>query len=207
MGVSRNGSTSILGCTFSVTEFIRISRVEETVLYSTVSGVEGHALLGSVANSIVQEGVDLIGGVNLDVNESDHGNEHSEDDHGVQIRRHESSLESTGGGVKNNSPGNEERSKLISHTSQSCNGGGTTEQKHRSNDDISAESEEEEGKVSRFAPTSADNLTHSVGGGSNVLEGDGEHTEEEDLDGRSRCIPERINKHVESCIREEHRSL
>ena len=44
--------------------------------------------------------------------------------------------------------------------------------------------------MSVLAPTSADNLTHGVGGGSDVLEGDGEHTEEENLDGGTRCIPE-----------------
>ena len=139
--------------------------------------------------TIVQEGVDLIGGINLDIHESNHGNKDSEDNHGVQITRHESSLESTSGCVKNDTPGNQERSKLILHTSQSLNGGGTTEQKHGGYDDVGAECEEEEGKVSGLAPTSADNLTHGVGRGSNVLERDGEDTEEKDLDGRSRCIP------------------
>ena len=135
----------------------------------------------------------MIRGVNLDVHKSNHGNEDSEDNHGVQIRRHESSLESTSGGVKNNTPGNQKRSKLILHTSQSLNGGGTTEQKHGGYDDVGAECEEEEGNVSGLAPTSADNLTHGVGRWGNILERDGEDTEEEDLDSRSRCIPESMD--------------
>ena len=49
---------------------------------------------------------------------------------------------------------------------------------------------DQEGNVSRLAPTSTDDFAHGMGRGSDILETDGEYTKEEDLNGSSGGVPE-----------------
>ena len=142
----------------------------------------------------------LIRRVHLDVNNRNHRNEHGKNDHCVKIRSHECSLESSRGGVQNDTPGNQKACQLVVHAGKRLDGRGTTEQKHGGDDNVGAEREEEEGNVGTLAPASANDFAHGVGAGRHVLEGNGEDAEEEDLDGGSRGVPRRI---VRVCWKQE----
>lgn len=95
----------------------------------------------------------------------------------MEIRGHVGGLESTGSGVNDDTPGDQEAGQLISHASKSLDGRGSTKQKHGSNNDVGAHGEEEEGKMRRLAPSSADDLEEGVGRWRNILERDGKDAE------------------------------
>ena len=176
VSVSRDRTTCVLS---GFKEGFVLAGVEE----------ESFAEFGAVADGIFQKVIDVVGGVDLDVDEEDHGNQHSKDNDSVDVRGQESSLETTGGSVQNDTPGDKERSKTVVDTSQGFDGGGTTEQKHGGHDNVGAEAEEQEGEVGSCSPTSVDNFGDGVGGGSHLLEVDGQDTEQEDLNGGTRGIP------------------
>lgn len=108
----------------------------------------------------------------------------------MEVTGQESSLKSTGGGVQDDTPGDQERSKTVIHSGQSFNGGGTTEQKHGGHDKVGAETEEQEGDVGGKTPSGLDDLSEGVGGRSDLLELDGDDSEQQDLNGGTRCVPE-----------------
>jgi hypothetical protein len=122
---------------------------------------------------------------------SNHANEYSKNDHGVEVTSHEGSLEASSRSVKNDTPGDQETSQLILHSGQGLDSGSSTKQKHRSHNDIGQERENEEGDVGRFSPTSTDNFAHSMSRGGDFLETDGKYTEEKNLDGGSTGVPKR----------------
>ena len=107
----------------------------------------------------------------------------------MEVTGDEGGLETAGTGVKDDTPGDQEGRKTVIDSGKGLNSGSATEQKHRGNDDVGAEGEEEEGQVGSLSPTSADDFANGVGRGSNLLEGDGEDAEEEDLDGGTGGIP------------------
>jgi hypothetical protein len=85
-----------------------------------------------------------------------------------------------GGNAQDDVPGDKERSQTEIHAGESFNNGGsTTKQKHQSHDSVCSKAKEQENLVRIAFPTGVDNLTHSVGRRSNLLEGDGEHTKQE----------------------------
>ena len=54
----------------------------------------------------------LIGRIDLDVNDRNHRDKHGEDDHSVKVGGQEGSLEPSSGCVKDDTPGDQETSKL-----------------------------------------------------------------------------------------------
>jgi hypothetical protein len=155
-----------------------------------VSWEDGSAFFGGVTDSLVQEVVDLIARVGLDVDDEDHCDQNSKDNDSVDVTGQESSLKTTTCSVENDTPGDQERSPTVVNTGQSFNSGGTTKQKHGCYNKICAETEEQECLVGSASPTSVDDLTNSVGRGSDSLERDSKNTKKNDLDGGTRGIPE-----------------
>lgn len=156
----------------------------------TVLGENGLALFLGEADGLVEEIVDLVTRVDLDVNEEDHCDQNGEDDNRVDVTGQESSLETTGGSVENDTPGNQKGRKTVVHSRKGLNGGSATQQKHGGHDDVGSEAEEEEGHVGVAAPTSVDNLGDGVRGRRNLLERNGENAKKENLDGGTRGVPE-----------------
>mmetsp|Transcript_15737 Transcript_15737/g.33238 ORF Transcript_15737/g.33238 Transcript_15737/m.33238 type:complete len:242 (-) Transcript_15737:92-817(-) len=108
----------------------------------------------------------------------------------MQITGHERSLQSSRASVQNDAPGDQKACQLVVHARQSLDGRRATQQKHGSDNDVGEEGEDQEGEVRGLAPARSYDFAHGVGGGRNVLQGDGEDSEEEDLDSGSRGIPE-----------------
>mmetsp|Transcript_20505 Transcript_20505/g.43423 ORF Transcript_20505/g.43423 Transcript_20505/m.43423 type:complete len:475 (-) Transcript_20505:217-1641(-) len=156
----------------------------------SIGGEEDLTFFGGVGDGLIEEVIDLVRGVDLDVDNGDHGDEDSEDDHGVKVGCHEGGLETSGGSVKDNSPRNQKTGQFVIHTGESLDGCGSSKQKHGRDDDVGQEREDQESDVGRLAPASADDLAHSVCRGRDILERDGKDTEEEDLDGGARGVPE-----------------
>mmetsp|Transcript_16820 Transcript_16820/g.27923 ORF Transcript_16820/g.27923 Transcript_16820/m.27923 type:complete len:236 (+) Transcript_16820:1635-2342(+) len=109
----------------------------------------------------------------------------------MNVAGQERSLESTGSGVKDDTPGDKERSKTVVNTGKSFNSSGTSKQKHGSHNDVGSEGEEKERLVGGAAPSSVDDLANGVSRRSNFLQGDSKDSEKEDLNSSTRCIPER----------------
>mmetsp|Transcript_15001 Transcript_15001/g.33868 ORF Transcript_15001/g.33868 Transcript_15001/m.33868 type:complete len:344 (-) Transcript_15001:362-1393(-) len=191
LDVSCNGAASHL--------FLAAVIHEEGSLGSSIRRVDGLALLGCVANGLVEEIVHLVSRVNLDVDDSDHGDEDSEDDHRVQVRGHERGFQPSSRSVKDDSPGNQEGRELVVYSCQSLHSCGAAQKKHGRHDDVGAEPEEQERKVSRLAPASAYDLAHGMSGRGNILEADGEDSEDKNLDCGTGCIPERAADSILPC--------
>mmetsp|Transcript_4847 Transcript_4847/g.10880 ORF Transcript_4847/g.10880 Transcript_4847/m.10880 type:complete len:252 (-) Transcript_4847:1155-1910(-) len=134
LDVSCNGAASHL--------FLAAVIHEEGSLGSSIRRVDGLALLGCVANGLVEEIVHLVSRVNLDVDDSDHGDEDSEDDHRVQVRGHERGFQPSSRSVKDDSPGNQEGRELVVYSCQSLHSCGAAQKKHGRHDDVGAEPEE-----------------------------------------------------------------
>jgi hypothetical protein len=169
--------------TTGVLAFLEESNVSERV------GENVLALLVRVRGRRVKEIVDLVARVELDINEENHGDQNGKNDDGVNVTGQESSLETSRSGVENNSPGNQERSQAVVHTSKGFDGGGTTKQEHGGHKNVGAEAEEKESQMRFSSPTSIDNLSDGMRRRRNLLEVDGQDTEEEDLNGGTGCIP------------------
>jgi hypothetical protein len=146
-------------------------------------------LFQGVADRLVQVGVDLVAGVDLDVDEEDHDDDDGEDNHGVQVAGKEGRLEATGCRVQDDTPGDEECGKVQRDPGKSFNGGRPTEQKHRCHDNVGAEAEEEEGDVGSLPPPCVDDFRHRVGRRGDLLELDGNDAEKENLNGSTGRIP------------------
>lgn len=177
IAVSTDGTTSVLA------SFV------EGICGVTIGREDFFTFLFRVGDSVIQEPVDGIRRVNLDVNVEDHCDEHGKDNDGVDVRRQESGLKTSRGSVEDNTPGDQERGKSVIHTGKSFNGSSSSKQKHRSDNDIGAEGKEKEGLVGGATPSGIDDFADSVGGGGNLLEGDGENSEQQHLNGSSRSIP------------------
>lgn len=126
-----------------------------------------------------------------DSHNRNHTDEHGEDNHGVEVTGHEGSFKTSSGCVKDDTPGDQETSQLVSHSSQCLDGSSSSQQKHGSHNDVGQESKDKEGNVSSLSPASTDDFAHGVSRGSNVLKTDGEDTEEKNLDSGTGGIPER----------------
>ena len=109
----------------------------------------------------------------------------------MQVTRQKGCLETTRGRVQNDAPRNQERCEPIVHASKSFDRCSTSEQKHGGYNDVCAKAEEEKGAMSCPSPSGFDDLSDSVSRRSNLLEVDGNDTEQDDLDCGTRCIPER----------------
>ena len=147
------------------------------------------ALLFGVRNRVVEEGVNLVTGVNLDVDKKHHGNHNGKDDGSVKVTGQEGRLQSTGCGVQNNTPRNEKRSKTDINAGEGLHGCCATEQEHGSHDNVGGQAKEEEGNVCRLAPASVDNLTSSVRRGSDFLQIDSDDAKEQHLNSGAGSIP------------------
>ena len=112
----------------------------------------------------------------------------------VQVASQKGRLESTGSSVQDDTPGNQKGSQFVRHAGQSLNCGSTTEQQHGCDNDVGAEAKEEEGQVSRAAPSGVDNLGNRVGRRRDLLQVDGQDTEEKNLDSGTRSIPVQIEQ-------------
>ena len=143
----------------------------------------------AVADGGVQEFVDLVTGVELDVYKENHGDQDGEDDNRVNVTGQEGSLETTRGGVQDDTPGDQEGCQTVVHPSEGFDGGGPTEQQHGRDDNVGAEAEEEEGQVGSRSPTSIDDFCNGVGGRSDLLEVDSQDTKQQDLDSGTRGVP------------------
>lgn len=185
ISVSRDRSASVLALL-----------VESNVSHRI--GENGFALSLVERGSLVEEGVDLVTGVKLDVDKEDHRDQHGKNDDGVNVTRQERSLKTSRGSVEDNTPGDQERSELVIHTGKSLDGSGTTKQKHGGHNNVGAKAKEEKGQMSSLSPTGIDNLGDGVGRRGNLLEVDGQDTEEEDLDGSTRGIPNKRKRKEES---------
>ena len=75
------------------------------------------ALLKRVRYSPIKELVDGIGTVHLDVDDEDHCYKNGKDNNGMDVRSQESSLESSGSGVQNDTPRNKESSNTVVNSS------------------------------------------------------------------------------------------
>lgn len=175
LGVSRDGSTGV------GSHFVESHTVGVTI--------NGFTLGGVVVDGLVQEFVDGVTGVDLDVDEEDHCNQHSKNNDSVDVTGQESSLKTSRGGVKNHTPGDKERSQSVIHTGQSFDSGSSTQQKHGCDNDVGQKAKYQKGLVGSSSPASIDNLTHGVSRGRNLLEGNGQNTEKQDLNGGTRGIP------------------
>ena len=162
---------------------------EEGTFDGTIVREDDLAFLFRVGDSLVKEVVDLIGRVHLNVHDEDHGNQNGEDDDSVNVTCQEGCLQSTGGSVQDNTPGDQEGGKTVIDTSQGFDGGGTTEQQHGGHDHIGTEAEEEEGLVGGCAPSCIDDFGNGVCRGSNLLEGDSEDSKKQNLDGGTGGVP------------------
>jgi hypothetical protein len=169
--------------TTGVLAFLEESNVRERVRENIL------ALLIRVRGRRVKEIVDLVARVELDVHEENHGDQNGKNDDGVNVTGQESSLETSRSGVENDSPGNQERSQTVVHTGKGFDSGGTTEQEHGSHKNVGAEAEKKESQMRFSSPTGIDNLSDGVRRRRNLLEVNGQDTEEEDLDGGTGCIP------------------
>mmetsp|Transcript_25840 Transcript_25840/g.55263 ORF Transcript_25840/g.55263 Transcript_25840/m.55263 type:complete len:270 (+) Transcript_25840:2380-3189(+) len=156
--------------------------VVEGTFNGVLGGVDLLTFLFGVGDCGIEKVEDLIGRVHLDVDNENHEDQHAEDDDGVYVTGQEGCLKSTRGSVQNNTPRNQEGCYTVIHSSQGFDGGGTTEQKHGSDNDVGEEAEKEEGQVGGFSPAGIDDFAYGVGGWSNLLEVDGEHSEQQDLD-------------------------
>jgi hypothetical protein len=67
----------------------------------------GFTLLGSVRDSLIQKGIDLVGRIVLDVYSENHGDQNSKDNGRVKITGQVNSLETTRYSVQNDSPGDQ----------------------------------------------------------------------------------------------------
>ena len=164
---------------------------KERSFHSVVDRVNLSTLFSRVGDSQVQESVDGVRGVDLDIHNEDHHDEYCKDNDSVDVTGQESSLKTTGSSVQDNTPRDQKGSQTVVNTSQGFNSGSSTKQKHGSDNDIGTEAEEDEGLVGSTSPTGIDNFTDSVCRRSNLLEVDGKHTKEQDLNGGTRGIPER----------------
>ena len=138
---------------------------------------------------MIQVCVDLVTGVDLDVDNENHDNQNREDNNSVDVTGQEGCLETTTGGVQDNTPGDQKGCQFVAHTGQGLNGSSTTKQKHGGHNDISAEAEEQEGQMGPFSPTRANNFANGVGRWSNLLEVDGKNSEKQNLNGGARSVP------------------
>ena len=136
-----------------------------------------------------QKLVNGVTGIDLDVNDENHGNQNGENDDRVDVTGQKGRLKTTRGSVQNDTPGDQERSKTVIDTGQGFDGGGATQQKHRCNDDIGTETKEKECLVGCQSPASVDDFTNCMGRGSNLLQLDGKNSKQQNLDSRTRCIP------------------
>jgi hypothetical protein len=174
--VSRDLTTGVL----AFFEESNISkRVRENIL----------ALLVSVRGCCVEELVNLVTGVELDIDEENHGDQNGKNDDGVKVTCQESSLKTSRSGVEDDSPGNQKRSQAVVHAGEGFDSGSSTEQEHGSHNNVGAEAEEKESQMRFGSPTGIDNLGDGMRRGCDLLEVNGQDTEEEDLDGRTGCIP------------------
>ena len=140
-------------------------------------------------DGVVEEFVDLIGTVYLDIHSEDHNNQDCKNDGSVDVISHEFCLQSSSCSVYNNTPWNEERRKFVVNAGEGFDGSGATKQQHGGHNDVSAECEEEEGLVCGASPSCVHDLAQRVSRRGDLLEGDRNHTEKNDLDGGPRCIP------------------
>ncbi len=92
-----------------------------------VRGVDVLANLLGVRDDCGQVVVDEIGRVDLDVHDRDHDEHDREDDHGVDVGGDECGLETTGGGVQDDAPEDEEGGELVLHPSEGLDGRGASE--------------------------------------------------------------------------------
>ncbi len=174
--------------TTGVLAFFEESDVREGV------GVNKLALLIGVRGCCVEELVDLVARVELDIYEENHGDQNGKNDHGVNVTSQKGSLKTSRSGVEDDSPRNQERSQAVVHTSKGLNSGSSTKQEHGSHENVCAEAEEKEGQMRFSSPTGIDNLSDGVRRRRNLLEVNGQDTEEEDLDGGTGCIPTELEE-------------
>lgn len=81
-----------------------LASFKESRFDRVVRGEDLLTLLLGVADGEIQEGVDGVRGIDLDVDDENHEDEHNKDDYGVNVTGQEGSLESTGGCVENHTP-------------------------------------------------------------------------------------------------------
>lgn len=184
IAVSRNWTASVLGV------------IVESGFDGISSRVNLLALVLGVIDSFFEEVEDLVRGVNLDVDNEDHEDQNGEDNDGVDVTGQESSLETSRGGVQNDTPRDQESGKSVIHSGQSLNSGSTSKQKHGCNNQVGGEAEEKEGQVGGLSPSGLDNFADGVCRRGDFLEVDGEDSEQQDLDGGTRGIPERSRDSV-----------
>ena len=146
-------------------------------------------MVKSERSSLGKEFIDDIGGVVLDVNKEDHGDQNSEDNDRVDVTGQECSLKTTRGGIEDDPPRNQKRSQTVIHTGEGFNSGSTTEQKHGGHNNVGTEAEEEERQVGSLSPTSVHNFRNRVSRRRDLLEANGENTKEQNLSGGTRCVP------------------
>ena len=161
--------------------------------FAVLVTIDGFALSQVVAHSLVQETIDGITGVDLDVHNENHCNQDSENDDSVDVTGQESSLETSRSSVKNHTPWDKERSQSVIHTGQSLNGGSSTQQKHGCHNNVGHEAEEQKGHMGSASPTSIDNFSNGVSRWRNLLEGNSQDTEKQNLNCGTGSIPETRN--------------
>ena len=165
------------------------SSLVESTFNSCIGGENDLAFFLRIADSLVKEVVDQVRGVNLDVDNENHENQNGKDDDSVNVTGQESSLKTSRRSVQDDTPGDKERSQTVIHPGKSFDSGSTTEQKHRSHDSVGSKTKEQESLVGIASPTGVDNLAHSVGRRCNLLKGDCDHTEQENLNGGTSGVP------------------
>jgi len=125
------------------------------------------------------------------VHDVDEGDENSEDDGGVDVRRQEGRLQATSHSVRNDTDRDQKTSGGGVHTRERVHRGGTTEHEHRRHNDVGQEAEEDEDLLHVRAPSSVDDFANSVRVRRVSLHLNGEHTEEQNLNRRTGRVPER----------------
>mmetsp|Transcript_20102 Transcript_20102/g.45075 ORF Transcript_20102/g.45075 Transcript_20102/m.45075 type:complete len:498 (-) Transcript_20102:126-1619(-) len=146
--------------------------------------------------------------------------EHEEDHCGVHIGREECRLQTTVHGVDPaGEQWNQEGGPDLRHACQVRDGGRAAEQEHRGDDAIGHEGEADHDAVRHCPEPGLHDLHEGVHVGCTALHLNGQHSEEQDLHGGARGIPERprhahapahVGRHQQCCcprpLRDDHRS-